>query len=49
MLKAGRNNPENMQIKSGLTRNVQKGTRKRTPPESEPSKLKPEEPRMLTN
>jgi hypothetical protein len=33
------------QIKSGLTR----GTRKRTSPESEPSKPKPEKPRMLTN
>jgi hypothetical protein len=35
--------------KSDLTRNVQRRTRKRTPPESETSKLKPEEPRMLTN
>jgi hypothetical protein len=26
-----------------------KGTRKRTPPESEPSKSKPDEPRMVTN
>jgi hypothetical protein len=40
---------ENKQIKSGLTRSAQKETRKKTPPESEPSKSKPEEPRMLTN
>jgi hypothetical protein len=32
----------------GLTRSVQRWTRKRTPPESEPSKTTPEEPRMLT-
>jgi hypothetical protein len=40
---------ENKQIKSGLTRSVQKLTRKRTPPESEPSKTSSEEPRMHTN
>jgi hypothetical protein len=40
---------ENKQIKSGLTKSVQRGTRKRTPSESEPSKPKPEEPRMFTN
>jgi hypothetical protein len=37
------------QIKSSLTRSVQGRTRERTPPESEPSKSKPEEPRMLKN
>jgi hypothetical protein len=30
-------------------RSMQKWTRKRTPPEKEPSKSKPEEPRMLAN
>jgi hypothetical protein len=40
---------KNKQIISGLTRSVQRRSRKRTPPESEPSKPKPEEPKMLTN
>jgi hypothetical protein len=35
--------------KSGLTRSVQGRTKKRTSPESEPSKSKPKEPRMLKN
>jgi hypothetical protein len=36
--------------KSGFTRSVQRGTRKKTPPQSEPSKKTPEEePKMLTN
>jgi hypothetical protein len=38
---------ENKQIKSSLTRSVQRRTRKRTPPESKHSTPKPEEPRML--
>jgi hypothetical protein len=37
------------QIKRSLTRNVEKRTRKRTPPESELYKTTPEMPRMLTN